>query len=120
MLAKDGVMRWNVPGVDFSAHSAHIESLEAELAQIVAGVELRAAQVPFYSTVTGELLDTAGLDAGYWYRNLRQPVRFQAAVEALAEQGYGAFVEVSSHPVLTASVQDVADAAVVVGTLRRE
>uniref|UniRef100_UPI00055EBD8B acyltransferase domain-containing protein n=1 Tax=Streptomyces hygroscopicus TaxID=1912 RepID=UPI00055EBD8B len=30
VLAKDGVMRWNVPGVDFSAHSAHIESLEAE------------------------------------------------------------------------------------------
>ncbi|QLH24133.1 type I polyketide synthase [Streptomyces sp. Rer75] len=126
VLAKAGVMRWNVPGVDFSAHSAHVESLEAELAQIVAGVELRASQVPFYSTVTGELLDTAGLDAGYWYRNLRRPVRFQPAVEALAEQGHGTFIEVSSHPVLTASVLETLEeleptaAPVVADTLRRD
>ncbi|MGR3939647.1 type I polyketide synthase, partial [Streptomyces sp. BRA346] len=126
VLAKAGVMRWNVPGVDFSAHSAHVEALEVELAQIVAGVELRASQVPFYSTVTGELLDTAGLDAGYWYRNLRQPVRFQSAVEALAAQGHGTFVEVSTHPVLTASVLETLEeleptaAPVVADTLRRE
>uniref|UniRef100_UPI00056132C8 acyltransferase domain-containing protein n=1 Tax=Streptomyces hygroscopicus TaxID=1912 RepID=UPI00056132C8 len=102
------------------SHTSHVELIEDELARVLAEVRPRSSQVPFFSTVTGEWLDTTELDATYWYRNLRQPVRFQAAVEALAEQGYGAFVEVSSHPVLTASVQDVADAAVVVGTLRRE
>ena len=37
----------------------------------------RPAEIPFYSTVTGEPLDTTELDAEYWYRNLRRagPVR---------------------------------------------
>ncbi|MGX1885252.1 alpha/beta fold hydrolase, partial [Streptomyces sp. NPDC055287] len=71
-------------------------------------------------------LDTVGLDAGYWYRNLRQTVRFQTAVEALGEQEYEAFVEVSSHPVLTVSVQEVLEnpelttLPAVTGTLRRD
>ncbi|WP_064273584.1 type I polyketide synthase [Streptomyces sp. RTd22] len=125
VLAKAGVMRWNVPGVDFSAHSAHVESLEGELAEILAGVELRASQVPFYSTVTAGPLDTAELDAGYWYRNLRQPVRFRSTVEALGERGYGTFIEVSPHPVLAMGILETLEspertAPVAVSTLRRE
>ena len=39
--------------------------------------------MPFYSTVTGGLLDTAELDAEYWYRNVREMVRFAEAVRRL-------------------------------------
>ncbi|WP_420719337.1 SDR family NAD(P)-dependent oxidoreductase [Streptomyces sp. RTd22] len=125
VLAKAGVMRWNVPGVDFSAHSAHVESLEGELAEILAGVELRAAEVPFYSTVTAAPLNTAELDSGYWYRNLRQPVRFEETVRALADDGHGVFVEVSPHPILTMGVLETLEdpersAPAVVSTLRRD
>ena len=80
----------------------------------------------FYSTMTGGLLDTRELDAGYWYRNLRQPVAFAAATQALLAQGYGTFVEVSPHPVLTGSIQDSIDAhggppgAYTVGSLVRD
>ncbi|MGW3202529.1 SDR family NAD(P)-dependent oxidoreductase, partial [Streptomyces sp. NPDC001118] len=59
------------------------------------------------------------MDGGYWYRNLRQRVRFADAVQGLVEQGYSAFVEVSSHPVLGMAVQEAAPDAVVVGSLRR-
>ncbi|MER7985710.1 hypothetical protein ABTY53_08945, partial [Streptomyces noursei] len=31
----------------------------------------RPSEVPFFSTVTGDWLDTTELDAGYWFRNLR-------------------------------------------------
>ncbi|CAM5464042.1 Narbonolide/10-deoxymethynolide synthase PikA2, modules 3 and 4 [Streptomyces glaucescens] len=119
-------MRWNVPGVDFSAHSAHIEPLESELAEILAGVELRPAEVPFYSTVTAGPLDTGELDAGYWYRNLRAPVRFEETVRALDTAGHDLYVEVSPHPILTMGVletlesRDRTTTPAVVSTLRRD
>ncbi|MFD0025326.1 type I polyketide synthase, partial [Streptomyces sp. NPDC127177] len=78
----------------------------------------------FFSTVTGDWLDTRGMDAGYWYRSLRQRVRFADAVEELLRQGHRAFIEVSSHPVLTMPVQDMidrtAEPGVATGTLRRD
>ncbi|MEU0008750.1 thioesterase domain-containing protein, partial [Streptomyces sp. NPDC006314] len=80
----------------------------------------QSSGIPFFSTVVGDWADTALLDAGYWYRNLRQSVRFEEAVRALAEQDHAAFVEVSAHPVLAMSIQDTAEDAIVTGTLRRE
>ncbi|WP_223865615.1 acyltransferase domain-containing protein, partial [Streptomyces sp. 5-10] len=84
----------------------------------------RSSEVPFYSTVSGEQVDTAGLDAEYWYRNLRQTVELEATTRALLGSGHGVFVEVSPHPVLTLPVQQTVEAAearaVVVGTLRRD
>ncbi|MFI5980678.1 SDR family NAD(P)-dependent oxidoreductase [Streptomyces sp. NPDC051555] len=126
VLAKAGVMRWIVPGVDFSAHSAHVEVLEQELAELLRGVELRASEVPYYSAVTAGVLDTVKLDAGYWYRNLREPVRFEESVRALADDGHHVFVEISPHPVLTMGVletlesREQAASAVVTSTLRRD
>lgn len=35
-----------------------------------------------HSTVTGELVDGGGLDADYWVRDLRRPVRFADVVAA--------------------------------------
>ena len=54
---------------------------QAELAEALAGVSPRPGQVPFYSAVTGGLADTAGLDAAYWYANVREPVRFADVIE---------------------------------------
>ena len=58
-----------------------------ELAEDLAPIAPKSGQIPFYSTVEGGFLDTAALDAGYWYRNLRGRVGFQPAVEALVEDG---------------------------------
>ncbi|WP_311621531.1 acyltransferase domain-containing protein, partial [Streptomyces johnsoniae] len=74
--------------------------------------------MPFYSTVVGGVWDTAGLDADYWVRNLRETVRFGPVVEGLLGEGFGAFVEVSAHPVLTVGVEE-SGAGLVVGSLRR-
>ncbi|MEU8686752.1 SDR family NAD(P)-dependent oxidoreductase, partial [Streptomyces sp. NPDC048611] len=61
--------------VDYASHSAHVESIREELLKVLASVVPRKSSVPFFSTVTGEWLDTAEMDAGYWFRNLRQTVR---------------------------------------------
>jgi acyl transferase domain-containing protein len=110
--------------VDYASHSAHVEELEAELAKVLAGITPRTSSVPFYSTLAGGLIDTAALDAGYWYRNLRERVRFAPVVAGLLAEGFGLFVEASAHPVLTVGIAECVEQAgvraVAVGSLRRE
>ncbi|KOG76939.1 hypothetical protein ADK38_39635, partial [Streptomyces varsoviensis] len=123
-----GVRARAVP-VDYASHSAQVAAIEDRLREELAAVRPLPGRVPLFSTVTGDWLDTTAMDAGYWYRNLRQTVRFETAVRALAEQGFDVFLEASPHPVLTMAVQETvedaaapasaAGGAVVAGTLRR-
>jgi len=119
----DGVWARRV-AVDYASHSAAVEELREELLVALDGIEPVSCGVPFFSTATGGLLDTAELDGGYWYRSLRERVRFEEAVRALAGEAC-AFVEVSSHPVLTVAVGEtledlgVEERVGVVGSLRR-
>nr|WP_156758730.1 type I polyketide synthase [Actinokineospora pegani] len=107
----EGVRVRRVP-VDYASHSAQVEALEAELLDVLAAVAPVDGQVPIHSTVTGEVVTGAGMDAGYWYRNLRQTVLFHDVVTRLDG---AVFVEVSPHPVLAPGMDDRA-----VGTLRRD
>ncbi|MEW2626065.1 type I polyketide synthase [Streptomyces sp. NPDC048106] len=111
--------------VDYASHSPQVEEVREQVLAALSGITPRPSTVPFYSAVTGTALDTAGLTADYWYRNLRAPVRFDLAVQTALEADFGAFVEVSPHPVLAASVEQVAEAAgaddvLSVGSLRRD
>ncbi|MGW7594670.1 acyltransferase domain-containing protein, partial [Streptomyces rubiginosohelvolus] len=110
--------------VDYASHCAHVEDIEGELLRELAGIAPRSSSVPFYSTVTGGVLDTTGLDAGYWYRNLRQTVRFDETVRALLADGFDTFIEASAHPVLTMGVEQTAEdrgtRVTAVGSLRRD
>ncbi|WP_394329977.1 type I polyketide synthase [Amycolatopsis keratiniphila] len=116
---RDGVRAKRIP-VDYASHSVQVEEIRAELLDVLAPVRPSAGRLPLFSTVTGELVDGSGLDAGYWYRNLRQTVEFEHAIKSLSEQGFGAFVETSAHPVLTMSIQQTVEDAIVAGSLRRD
>ncbi|MBQ1076232.1 amino acid adenylation domain-containing protein [Micromonospora sp. C31] len=109
---------------DAAGHSAHVDPLLPGLRADLAGLSPRPGEVPFYSTVTGEPLDGARLDAAYWCRNVRDTVRMDLALAALSAAGHDVFVEVSPHPVLgmvlSGAVADAGPAGgVVVGSLRR-
>ncbi|MFI1019120.1 type I polyketide synthase [Streptomyces sp. NPDC020965] len=111
--------------VDYASHSAAMDVLRDELVAELAGVTPQAGRIPLFSTVTAEFIDPLTMDAEYWFRNLREPVRFADAVARLAGDGYGVFVEASSHPVLTAAVEETLEQAdgepgVVTGSLRRD
>ncbi|MFJ4188503.1 SDR family NAD(P)-dependent oxidoreductase [Kitasatospora sp. NPDC089509] len=111
--------------VDYASHTAQVAELEPELLRLLGGTPSSAPAVPWYSTVDGGWI-TGPPGPDYWYRNLRRPVRFEAAVRALAAEGRTAFVEVGAHPVLGAAIEaTLADAgagpaAVVCGTLTRD
>ncbi|ANS70613.1 polyketide synthase type I [Streptomyces lincolnensis] len=109
---------------DYASHSPYVEPVKDDLVRALSGVTPRASTIPLYSTVTGELIDTAGLDADYWYANLRQPVRLIDAVRTAFAEGHTAFIECSPHPVLTLALEANAEEAerdvFVIGTLRRD
>ncbi|WP_460407420.1 type I polyketide synthase, partial [Actinophytocola sediminis] len=123
-LARAGVMRWQVPGANFVAHSAAVDVIRQPLVDELAGLAPTAARLPLYSTVTGEDIDTEQLDADYWFSNVREPVEFERATRALLDAGHDVFIEISPHPILTIGVEETitdADArAVVLGTLHRD
>ncbi|MFE6975980.1 type I polyketide synthase [Streptomyces sp. NPDC057682] len=106
--------------VDYASHSPAMDVLRDELTSSLAGISPRAGTIPLLSTVTGEFTDGSDMTTDYWVTNLRSQVRFAQAIEKLAAEGYGAFVEVSSHPVLSAAIEEIADESVVTGSLRRD
>ncbi len=126
-LVGEGVRARAVPPPTAPSHSAKVEVLREDLLEQLAPLRPRSAEVPFFSSVTGGRLDTAGLDAEYWYRNMRHTVRFEQATRALLGAGERVLIEVSPHPVLTLPVGETIEAAlpghdraVALATLRRE
>ncbi|ARE73838.1 hypothetical protein B6R96_07755 [Streptomyces sp. Sge12] len=92
--------------VDVASHCALLEDLREDLAAELAGLSPRPATLAFHSSLTGERFDTAGLDAAYWWRNLREPVLFADAVRGAGAAGHRVFLEMSPHPLLSVSVTE--------------
>ncbi|MGW0710924.1 SDR family NAD(P)-dependent oxidoreductase [Streptomyces sp. NPDC002643] len=121
--ALDGVHARRIR-VGYASHCPKVEALRDELLARLGEVHTSGPSVPMYSTVDLDWVGDSTLTGAYWYRNLRRPVRFQPAVEHLVDQGFRVFVESSSHPVLTSSVEqtleDSGTTGVVTETLRRD
>jgi acyl transferase domain-containing protein len=115
--------RTKIIPVDYASHSPAVEQLREQLAEALAPVAPRSVPTVFISTLTGEPMDTAGLDADYWFQSLRRPVRFQQAARRALETGCRLFLECSPHPVLVGALEETfeqdAIPARAVGTLRR-
>ncbi|WP_187830192.1 type I polyketide synthase [Siccirubricoccus phaeus] len=92
--------------LDYAFHSAAMDGLREGLLEDLAGLEARAPEVPLLSTVTGAALAAAECDAAYWWRNLREKVRFAAAVTAAAAQGPALFLEIGPHPILQSYLRE--------------
>ncbi|MET8977097.1 type I polyketide synthase [Streptomyces sp. NPDC004539] len=121
--ALDGVHARRVR-IGYASHSPRVEPLREEFLARLGEVRTAEPAVPMYSTVDLEWADASALTAEYWYRNLREPVRFRPAVEHLTELGFRVFVESGGHPVLAPAIEETLDdtgtTAVVTGTLRRD
>ncbi|TDO08844.1 acyl transferase family protein [Mycobacterium sp. BK086] len=121
-LTDDGVKACLIPA-SIPSHCFAIEPLRDQLVQGLVDIRPQPTQIPMYSTVTGNAVDGAELNAGYWYDNARLPVLFQPGIDNLLARGARVFVESSAHPVLTSAIRATGQACgvpvVVTGTLRR-
>ncbi|MEU4577809.1 type I polyketide synthase [Nonomuraea sp. NPDC023979] len=114
--ARDLMRRWQERGVFcrriavvVAAHSPQVEPILDDLAAEVSWLAGAAPEVPFYST-SEDPRRTVVFDAAYWTANLRNPVRFDLACQALIEDRRRLFLEVSPHPLLTQAVEETAAA----------
>ncbi|HTF50115.1 MAG TPA: type I polyketide synthase, partial [Pseudonocardia sp.] len=129
---RDGVRARFLP-VDYASHGPQVDDIRDEVLRLLSEISPQPATLPMVSAMTGEHLVGPEAGAEYWYASLRAPVQFDRAIRGLRQGGYGLFVEVSAHPVLTAAVEAILEsmagtagearagaAPVVVGTLRRD
>lgn len=87
-------------------HSSHMDPLKEELLESLNGLSVRPPTTPVYSTATGRGIADYAFDASYWWQNVRQPVRFAAAVQEMIRDGYNLFLEVGPQPVLAGSITE--------------
>ncbi|MGW0532531.1 type I polyketide synthase [Streptomyces sp. NPDC003032] len=110
--------------VHCAAHSAQMDQLKDELLDVLAPLAPRSSDIAFCSAVTGDVVDGSGLDAAYWFRNLRETVEFEKAARSLIKEGHSVFLEVSAHPLLAAGFDETGSAMGVqitaLETLRRD
>ena len=90
--------------VNYAFHSYQMEALVPDLRVALADASPAPVTLPIISTVTGFAAASGDFGVDYWVRNLTSPVRFAAAIGALADAGYDTFVEVGPHPVLATSI----------------
>lgn len=114
-LEPEGVF-YRLLDLDYAFHSRRMDALADGLTTSLAGLAPGpASRALFVSTVTGDVLDGSQLDATYWWRNVREPVRFAQAVTRLIERGCRVFLEVSPHAILRRYVDECLAAAGVRG-----
>ncbi|NLF25893.1 MAG: type I polyketide synthase [Deltaproteobacteria bacterium] len=111
--------------VDCAFHSAQMDPLKEELLDSLQDLSAADGVTPFYSTVTGTQLSGRELDAGYWWRNIRAPVRFADAVSAACQTQSTFFLEIGPHALLSPSIEQILrdgekHRAVVCATLYRD
>lgn len=94
--------------VNVAAHSPQMEPILDELTQVLDGITPQRASVPMISTLTGLPLDGNEVNASYFPRNLREPVRLAQVMDELLAAGHETFIELSPHPVLTYALKQSA------------
>ena len=95
--------------MEVASHTAFMDPILDELRAELADITPQTPHIPFLSTVVDPLGPTPVLDAGYWADNVRQPARVNQAVAAAGDK-YGTFIEISPHPILTHTIDEILDA----------
>ncbi|MEU9447055.1 type I polyketide synthase, partial [Streptomyces sp. NPDC048304] len=110
--------------VSHAFHSPLMEPMLADFRKVAESLTYEQPKLSFVSTVTGEVVTGEELTSpDYWVRHVRQAVRYADAVQALAGQGVGRFLELGPDGTLTALAQtclDEPEASVLVPVLRKD
>ncbi|WP_039947809.1 type I polyketide synthase, partial [Streptomyces sp. NRRL S-118] len=89
--------------VSHAFHSAQMDAMTAEFAEVARQVSYRAPGLPVVSALTGTLVTDELGRPEYWVRHVRDTVRFHDAVRALRDHGVTLFLEAGPGGALTAA-----------------
>jgi acyl transferase domain-containing protein/SAM-dependent methyltransferase len=84
-------------------HTPQLNPIREELLDALQGLEPHPPALPIVPTVPGRPEDGRLFGPPYWWRNVREPVQFMAAVDRLAAD-HSLFLEVGPHPILSRDI----------------
>ncbi len=90
-------------------HSDLMAPVEAPFLADLEGLRPGSSRASFLSTVDADVVSGPGLDARYWWRNVREPVRFMEGVLLAMRLGARVFVEIGPGPVLLSDLKKIAE-----------
>lgn len=94
--------------INVASHSPQTSVLRQELLRVLEPLEPAKSSIPVFSTVLAEWVeDTSACDGLYWFRNLRDTVRFMPSIIEIAKDEHSVFVELSPHSILTTAVKRI-------------
>ncbi|MEM9018060.1 MAG: polyketide synthase dehydratase domain-containing protein, partial [Verrucomicrobiota bacterium] len=71
---------------------------------VLQGITGKKERIPFLSTVTGRPIAGTDMDPHYWWRNVRETVRFDAAIVSAINAGHQLYLEIGPHPALAGAI----------------
>lgn len=105
-LKERGVRAFQVK-TDIAFHSPMLEQLSAPLVEALTGsIYPRQPTTKLYSTSQADARSSELRHVDYWVNNMVKPVLLTAAVDAAVEDGFRTFLEVSSHPIVSHSINE--------------
>lgn len=95
--------------VGVAYHSAHLNPVAKEYYDLIKDIHPNTStKAVFYSSLLGRVAQPSELDSTYWVQNLTSPVRFSAAVAALAgDAAVNTLVELGPHSALQGPIKDI-------------
>ncbi len=94
--------------LDYPFHSSLIDPVEGPFREALGEIPGRNCDIRMISTVTGSLISGEELGLDYWWRNLRQPVRFASGIAAALDLGVRHFIEIGPKPILQSYIRQTA------------
>lgn len=92
--------------VNVAYHSRQMDVHREEFLHAVDDLNPGTTSIPMISTVTGEVIDGTTLSADYWWANIREPIRFEAACSNLPDNKNLLLIQIGPHPVLNPSIYE--------------
>lgn len=105
-LARKRRVAARVLELPYPFHCSLLEGLRGRVLAAFGTIDGQPGEVPFISTVTGTAMPGERLDAGYWWRNVRQRVLFSDAIETASRAGASVFVEIGARPILQGPIAE--------------
>ncbi|GAB3844932.1 type I polyketide synthase [Dactylosporangium cerinum] len=104
--------------VSHAFHSHHMDPVLDEFRAAIADLTYAESRIPLVTGLTGDVATAGQLqDPGHWARQIREPVRFGAALSTLDRLGANTYLELGPGPVLLGFVREALGRSAAAGPL---
>lgn len=92
--------------VNYAYHSESIDLLKKRFEEIAGRIKFNSPEIMFVSGVSGKRIsDEEVMKPDYWFRQMREPVRFSESLEWLEKSNFKVFAEIGAGQILTPMVR---------------